>query len=168
MFIKEKITPDIICDLSMYDMACLGVHSRAEVMKIRTACIHFGNHSIKRTVGTPAGPSEFTISKDTLEGLMDTGFMVKEISDLLSVSESTIYRRMRMYGLKKRNFTEIDDNRLTDIVNEVLSEFPRCGEKMLKEILVQKHIHVSELFFVKALCLTNQNVWQMLTFLEET
>ena len=29
MFLKEEITPDIglICDLSMYGMACLGVHS---------------------------------------------------------------------------------------------------------------------------------------------
>ena len=148
MFLKEKSTPDIICDLSMYDMACLGVHNRADIMKIRTACIHFGNHFIKRTSveGRSAGPPQFLISRDTLQSLIDIGYMVKEISELLSVSESTIYRRMRKYGLRKRNFTEIDDSKLAAIVNEVLLELPRCGEKMLKEILLRQNIFVSYCF----------------------
>ena len=120
----------------MYDMACLGVRNRADIMKIRTACVHFGNHFIKRTSveGRSARPPQFLNSRDTLQSLIDIGYVVKVISELLSVSEHTIYRRIRKYGPRKRNFIEIDDSKLVVIVNEVLLEFPRCGEKMLKEI----------------------------------
>ncbi|KAH3877545.1 hypothetical protein DPMN_001419 [Dreissena polymorpha] len=99
---EEKISPDIICDMSLYDMACLGLNNRAEIMNLRTACIHFGNSQVRRDIGSNGGPSRstFQISKQTLEGLIESDFEVKEIAELLSVSESTVYRRMRMYELK--------------------------------------------------------------------
>ena len=67
------------------------------------------------------------------------------MAKLLGVSESTIYRRMRTYGLRKLEFTDIDDDLLTETVKKTLEDFPSCGERMLLEILRQKSITVSRL-----------------------
>lgn len=37
-FHVEKISPDIVCKLSMHDMDSLGVHSSSDMMKLRTEC----------------------------------------------------------------------------------------------------------------------------------
>ena len=145
-FHDEKITPDIVCKLSLYDMKCLGVSDRNEVMKLRIECNHYGNIQPPREAC--CGPPQFRISRTTLETLIEMGFMIQEIACLLSVSESTIYRRMRTFGLRKLQFTDIDDNLLVDVVTGVVEEFPRCGEKMLREILRHKNIHVSMHLYV--------------------
>ena len=69
---------------------------------------------------------------------IDEGFLISEIATLLSVPKSTIYRRMREYGLSKYEFTEIDDGMLDSRVREIISEFPFCGETMIKQFLVGK------------------------------
>ena len=77
-----------------------------------------------------------------LENLLDEGFSINEISTLLSISESTVYRRMRTFGLSKLAFSEISDDDLDRAVNHICQDFPRCGENMLKQILSGKGIKV--------------------------
>ena len=43
---------------------------------------------------------------------------------MLSVSESTIYRRMRSYGLSKLDFSEISDQQLDNNVSQIANDFP--------------------------------------------
>jgi hypothetical protein len=87
--------------------------------------------------------------------MLDIGFAVKEISDFCAVSESTIYRRMMCYGLRKYSFSHVSDEVLTEIVIKLVKQFPRCGEKMLRELLRQKNIHVSFRLCLCMLCRTD-------------
>ncbi|KAH3782598.1 hypothetical protein DPMN_160515 [Dreissena polymorpha] len=38
-FRKEKITPDIISLMSLYDFNCLGVNDKTTIMKLRVECV---------------------------------------------------------------------------------------------------------------------------------
>ena len=54
----------------------------------------------KTTKGmTTIRSSTFNTPKSVLENHIEEGFMIKEIASMLSVSESTIYRRMQTKGL---------------------------------------------------------------------
>ena len=142
-FEAQKITPDIVCKMSLYDMRLVGVTERSEIMKLRTKCISYGSSIPAYEAGGSAGPPMFQIPKSNLETLIDIGFTIKEISMLLSVSESTVYRRMRIFGIRKAEFTDISDEDLTIIIKKTQQEFPKCGERMLLEILRQKNVRVS-------------------------
>lgn len=142
-FTEERVTPDLVNKLSVFEMKCLGIINRSDMMNLRTECLTFGNKKPEKQWKNSAGPPQFQIAKDTLENLLNTGFQIQEIAQLLSVSESTVYRRMQSYGLSKVHFTLIDDDDLTNTVKDVIKEFPYCGESMLNEILRQKNIVVS-------------------------
>ncbi len=73
---------------------------------------------------------------------VEVGFSVKDMSKLLSVSESTIFRRMRSYGIAIRSFTDIDDIELDNRLSDLIAEFPRCGEQMLRSLLSIREIKV--------------------------
>ena len=140
-FAEEKITPDIVCRLSAYDLEVLGLHGRADMMRLRAECIKFGGEQLPK-VSSCCGAPKFEIPKSVLENLLDEGFSINEISTLLSISESTVYRRMRTFGLSKLAFSEISDDDLDRAVNHICQDFPRCGENMLKQILSGKGIKV--------------------------
>ena len=80
-----------------------------------------------------------------LENLLDEGFSIKEVSNLLSISESTVHRRiMSTFGLSNLTFSEISDNDLDRIVGNICQNFPQGGENMLKQILSGKGIKVQQ------------------------
>ncbi len=83
-----------------------------------------------------------TFDMSPIENPMSSSVSIGDISKVLSISESTVYRRMRNYDLKKFNFTNAEDAQLTEIVHESIEEFPNSGERMLKEILYQKGTRV--------------------------
>ena len=141
-FEVEKISPDIVCKLSIYEMNCLGVMNRSDIMNMRTECLNYGCLQPRKMKSIGAGPPEFMMSKTVLENLLETDFQIKEIAKLLSVSESTLYRHMRVFSLRKLEFSTIDDFQLTSIVKEIVEEFPSCGEVMLNQILKQRDIKV--------------------------
>ena len=158
IFEVEKISLDIFCKLSIYEMNCLGVMNRSDIMNLRTECLNYGCLQPTKMKSIGAGP-QFMISKTVLENLLETGFQIKEIAKLLFVSESTVYRRMRVFSLRKLEFSTIDDFQLTSIVKEIVEEFPSCGEVMLNQILKQRdikvHTHTLSLCVSLFLSLTN-------------
>ena len=74
--------------------------------------------------------------------MLDQDFTINEISKLLSVSESTIYRRMRQFGISKMEFSTITDQELDCQTSKITAEFPHCGEGIIKQILLGKNIKV--------------------------
>jgi hypothetical protein len=142
-FIEENISPDIVNKMSLYDMRCVGIYDRSEIMKLRTACLQYGTSKPFLVDGANGGAPVYNIPKSNLEILLDIGFTIKEMSLLLGVSESTLYRRMRVFGLKKVIFSDISDDDLTAVVKQTIEEFPKSGERMLIEIIRQKGIRVS-------------------------
>ena len=67
-------------------------------MSLRIECSTFGLCTPQRAVGT----NKFVIPKILIENLIDDGFSVKEMSNILCVSERTVLRRMVEYGLTQR------------------------------------------------------------------
>lgn len=41
-FEREKISTDVVCRLSAYQLESLGISNRTEMMKLRTECIKYG------------------------------------------------------------------------------------------------------------------------------
>ncbi|XP_052719456.1 uncharacterized protein LOC128191439 [Crassostrea angulata] len=140
-FEKEKITPDIVCKLSVQEFEAVGISNRAEMMKIRIECVKFGRFPPNRIQGN-VGPPMFDIPKSTIENLLENNFEISDIATLLLVSERTIYRRMALFGLSKSDFSEINENDLDEQVGKILNKFPLCGENMLRQMLLSKNIRI--------------------------
>ncbi|KAJ8309292.1 hypothetical protein KUTeg_014166 [Tegillarca granosa] len=132
-FIQEKIIPDIVCNLSKFEFQCLGINSSSEMMKLRIECIKYGGQKIH--ANNDSFRKQYNIGEVILEKLIETGFSVLDMSKLLSVSERTIYRRMNRFNIGIRKFTDIDDGSLDLNLENLIAEFPRCGEKRNKEAL---------------------------------
>ena len=107
-FREEKIAPDIVCRLSLYEFNKLGINNVSDVMVLRVECTKYG-------IGGPTSqPDEFgnlkyEIPKEVLQCYLEEDFKISEIATMFSVSESTIYRRMRSYNLSKLDFSDISD-----------------------------------------------------------
>ena len=54
IFHKEKITPDLICKLSLQDFAYLGMNDRRKIMELRIACVHFSSNILTKIARTNA------------------------------------------------------------------------------------------------------------------
>jgi len=106
-FQREKVTVDQIRKLSSEEMGLLGVNDRNAGMNLRLECLNYGSNPPSRKPGKQVcGAPENLISKSVLEGYLEDGFNIKDIASLLSVSESTVYRRMGCYGLSQLQLTE--------------------------------------------------------------
>ncbi len=141
MFYAEKITPDIVGKLSLSDFRELGMQSRKGIMTLRLECVKYGSETPQRN-RVECGAPQFDIPKSILECYLDQDFTINDISKLLSVSESTIYRRMCQFGLRKMDFSIITDQELDCQIYKITEEFPHCGEGLIEQILLGKRIKV--------------------------
>ena len=137
-FLVEKISPDLVSSLSVHEMNELGVTDRGDMM-LRMACSMFECQKPHRQEVGPGAPA-FDIPNLILEGHLEEGFKIREIASMLSVSESTVYRRMQGYGLSSLDFSIICYDELDRHILEISKEFPFCGEGMMQFILRQKGI----------------------------
>lgn len=145
-FEREKITPDLICKLSFHQLQSLGLYNRSDMMKLRIECSTYGDQDqAPSKVHESCGAPSFFIPKIVLENHLDEGFRITEIAQMLHVSESTIYRRMRYFGLSKWNFADITDADLDRQVQAICNDFPNCGEGMLRHILGEKGLKVQRM-----------------------
>ena len=144
-FDREKISPDLVCKLNVLDFESLGVQSRNHMMAIRVACTTYGGQAPQRRLGENGGAPQFVIGRSLLENFLQEDFTIKEIASMLAVSERTVYRRMQSLGLSKLNFSEISDDDLDRQMEKLTKDFPYCGEKMLRELLREKGVHVQRM-----------------------
>ena len=124
IFVKEKISTDIVCYLSIEDFFKVRLTDRNDISSLRIECSTFGLCTSQRAVET----KKFVIPKILIENLIDDGFSVKEMCNILCVSERTVLRRMVEYGLKIRNFFNISDDQLDSDVLVLTNDYPFCGE----------------------------------------
>ena len=144
-FFKEKITPDIVPKLSLTEFEDLGITNRSAIMRLRVECSVCCQVPVKCR-GICRAP-KYNISKTVLENLLfENDFMISDVAKLLSVSERTIYRRMDEYGLKKSEFTILSETDLDSEVQKVATDFPFCGELMVRQILKDRGINIRRTF----------------------
>ena len=77
---------DTVCYISIEDFLKLGLTDHNAIMSLRIECSTFGLCTPQRAVGT----NKFAIPKILIENLIDDGFSVKEMSNILCVSERTV------------------------------------------------------------------------------
>ena len=112
-------------------------------MALRIKCNSFGSQKPRCVhTGEDGGPPVFEIPKSVLECFLDEGFPIVENARIMSVSESTIYRRTRCYGLSKMEFSAITDEELDRQIDEITLRFPNCGQVLLKQLLAGRGVKV--------------------------
>ena len=78
-----------------------------------------------------AGRPSYDISKEQLEALLDVGFNVGQIAEMLQVGKKTIERRMSQFGVSARSFSDISNDDLDSAVGELKLFYPNLGSKAL-------------------------------------
>ena len=96
--------------------------------------------TLDRSATDPA--PKFNIPKHVISDMIDEDFTIKEIANILVVSERTIYHRMDAYGLSKLQFTDISDPELDEHVEYLSSQFPNCGERMLNKMFKDQGLFI--------------------------
>ena len=77
-FEEEKISPDIVCELSLHELkelGQLGLQNRSEIMTLRIACVTFGAEQ-PMTFPSALGPPAFDIPKSVLECYLEEDFFI--------------------------------------------------------------------------------------------
>ena len=91
------------------------------------------------------GRPRFHIAQDQLELLLDYGLKASDIAKMLCVSEKTIYRRLKEFGILVRDtYSDINDTSLDISVRNICQQFPNCGYKMMRGHLLSKDIKIQE------------------------
>ena len=81
-----------------------------------------------------AGCLSYDISKEELEALLDVGFNVGQIAEMLQVGKRTTERRISQFGVLARSFSDISNDDLDSVVREIKLFYPNLGSK--KTLLV--------------------------------
>ena len=91
-----------------------------------------------------AGRPSIDIPRQTLKMYLNFGFWLIKISEMLGVSQKTISRRIRQFGLLEEvpRYTEISNKNLDTVVAEIYHEFPNCVIRRMKVFLNAKGIRI--------------------------
>ena len=74
------------------------------------------------------GRSRFDVSKEQLEFLLERGFSVPAVAQILGISVRTTERRLQEFGISATQlFTLIDDQTLDRTIEDILRSFPLSG-----------------------------------------
>ncbi len=92
------------------------------------------------------GRPSYIISHEQLSFLIENGFTVPQISDMIGVSIGTVRRRMVEFGLSIRaRYSQLTDNELDDIVHGIQVEFPFCGNRQMQGHLLSRGFRVQQI-----------------------
>lgn len=92
-----------------------------------------------RTRESAMGRPSLVIEEELLLFFVDNGFNVEDMAVVLGCSKRS---RLSMYSLSTRNYTVITDVELDELIQEMSSVFPRCGEKLVHGRLRSRGIYV--------------------------
>ena len=91
------------------------------------------------------GRPRYEVTKEQLEFFVERRFSVSEMASLLNVSPRTVERRLNEFGLSLRNnYSDISDENLDNVVQEIKRNFPNTGYKRMKGFLSQRGYTVQQ------------------------
>ena len=92
------------------------------------------------------GRPRFSVSSEQIKYLLNYHLSVPDIAVALGVSRSTIFRRMRTFGLSVRqSMTDISEEELDKVIREVQQDFPNAGYRRVYSQLLTRNIRVTHL-----------------------
>ena len=78
------------------------------------------------------GRPAYLITDTQLQIFIENGFAVLQIANMLSVSKSTIRRRLRKLGISiNQSYSNLTDNQLDLKTKDLISNFPNCGYRRM-------------------------------------
>ena len=91
------------------------------------------------------GRPKFNITKEQLQFLLERGFSVPDIAQIISVSVSTIERRLREFRIPARSFySDIDEETLDRTIRDISRSFPSAGYRRMTGFLLSRGIKVQQ------------------------
>jgi len=97
------------------------------------------------STGQGTGRPRYVIAEEQIRFLRELHFPWKKIADLLGVSESTLRRRRSIYGMtgdEEPSWTQISDNDLEKIVQEIQELTPNIGQARLLGALRSRGLNI--------------------------
>lgn len=91
-------------------------------------------------VGSSSGRPRIDVQQDQLTFLRSMAFSWKDISAILGISVKTAQRRAQEWSIP--SYTPVSDAELEEEVRQFKTQFPHCGEALLKGHLESKGINV--------------------------
>ena len=79
-------------------------------------------------VESSRGRPKFDITREQLQHLRSLSFSWTAIADMLKVTRMTIYRRRVQYGMLDESCSVINDEELTEVVQQILRQHPQVGQ----------------------------------------
>lgn len=92
----------------------------------------------QNAVGRPS----VEVEESRLTFFVENGFKVEEMALMLKCSKRTVEKKLRAYALSSRDYTDISDVDLDEILSQWCCSFPCCGVKMMTSKLRSQGIHV--------------------------
>lgn len=137
--VYDQITEEFLLKLEEIRQAVrVGALDEKQSGQINTSMCPLESHGV-------AGRPRYIISRETLIFYIERRFTVPEIASLLHVSESTVKRRMRVYGLSIHDtYSNICDDELDSIINEIIHQFPNTGYRGMLGFLSERGLRVAE------------------------
>ena len=91
------------------------------------------------------GRPRFDVSKEQLEFLLERGFSVPAVAQILGISVRTTERRLQEFGISATQlFTLIDDQTLDRTIEDILRSFPSSGYWWMTGYLLRQGIRVQQ------------------------
>jgi hypothetical protein len=110
------------------------------------------SYSVAQVSTGGRGRPKFNIPQDQLQFLVERGFRIPEISRMLSTSVRTIERRLHDFGLSAtENYSQIDDESLDRIIQEILRDFPSFEYRRMTGALTSRGIKVQQVCICEAM-----------------
>ncbi|XP_067054671.1 uncharacterized protein [Acropora muricata] len=91
------------------------------------------------------GRPKFVVSREQLQYLLERGFSVPDVAQLLGLSLRTAERRLQEFGISSGQFfTTIDNETLDRTVQTILRRFPSYGYRRMTGSLLSRGIKVQQ------------------------
>ena len=95
--------------------------------------------------GQNRGRPKYKISEEQITLMLNLRFSIPEIAKLLSVTVSTVKRRIAKYGCHQRSvYSTITDDELDNLLRIIISENPQTGYKRMTGYLKVRNIIIQE------------------------
>ena len=95
--------------------------------------------SVQPVLSGMLGRPSIQIPCEQLSYLIDSGFTVPQIADVVGVSVRTIYQRMTEFGLSIcAQYSDPSDDQLDSLISDIKMQFPMCGNRQVQGYLCSK------------------------------
>ena len=91
------------------------------------------------------GRPAYLITDAQLQIYIENGFTVPQIATMLSVSKSTIRRRLWKFGISiNQSYNNLTDDALDLKIKDLILKFPNCGYRRMNVFLLAASIRIQE------------------------